>query len=89
MPAVSPRSRLVIMHALGERIDAGVYALVSQGFPQLVRVSADVIRPDAGYAVPESDPVLCRVRMLNEAPWIPDLERIEVMIADETSVAPA
>jgi chemosensory pili system protein ChpC len=89
MPAVSPRSRLVIMHALGERVDAGVYALVSQGFPQLVRVSADVIRPDTGYAVPESDPVLCRVRMLNETPWIPDLERIEVMIADETSVAPA
>jgi hypothetical protein len=28
------------------------------------------------------------VRMLNEAPWIPDLERIEQMIADETSVMP-
>jgi hypothetical protein len=26
------------------------------------------------------------VRMINEAPWIPDLERIEEMVAEETSV---
>ncbi len=88
-PAVSSRSRLVVMHAIGERVDAGAYALVSQGFPQLVRVSADVIRPDAAYVVPEDNPVVCRVRMLNETPWIPDLDRLEVLIADETTVAPA
>ena len=86
-PAISARSRLVVLHVLGERIDAGAYALVSQGFPQLVRVSAEVIQPDMSAAVPESDPVVCRVRMLNETPWIPDLERLEIMIADETSVA--
>ncbi len=88
-PAVSSRSRLVVMHAIGERVDAGAYALVSQGFPQLVRVSADVIRPDPAYVVPEDDPVVCRVRMLNETPLIPDLERLEVLIADETTVAAA
>jgi chemosensory pili system protein ChpC len=88
-PAVSSRSRLVVMHAIGERVDAGAYALVSQGFPQLVRVSSDVVRPDPAYAVPEDDPVVCRVRMLNETPWIPDLERLEVLIADETTVAAA
>ncbi len=88
-PAVSGRSRLVLLHALGERLDAGVYAIVSQGFPQLLRVNADVIRPDPGYVVPAGDPVLCRVRMLNETPLIPDLERIEAMIADETTIAPA
>ena len=85
-PAVSSRSRLVVMHAIGERVDAGAYALVSQGFPQLVRVSVDVIRPDPAYVVPEDDPVVCRVRMLNETPWIPDLDRLEVLIADETTV---
>jgi chemosensory pili system protein ChpC len=88
-PAVNSRSRLVVLHALGERIEAGAYALVSQGFPQLVRVSAEVIQPDMSAAVPEGDPVVCRVRMLNETPWIPDLERLEVMIADETTVAQA
>jgi chemosensory pili system protein ChpC len=87
IPAANSRSRLVVLHALGERLEAGAYAIVSQGFPQLVRVSAEVIRPDPSYAVAETDPVLCRVRMLNETPWIPDLERIEIMVADETSVA--
>ena len=86
-PAPGTRSRLVVLHALGERVDAGAYALVAQGFPQLVRVNADVIQPDPGYAVPEGDPVICRVRMLNETPWIPDLDRLEILIADETSVA--
>jgi chemosensory pili system protein ChpC len=89
IPPVSSRSRLVVMHAIGERVDAGAYALVSQGFPQLVRVSIDVVRADAGYVVPEEDPVVCRVRMLNETPWIPDLDRLEVLIADETTVAAA
>ena len=87
-PVVSARSRLVVLHAMSERIDSGAYAIVSQGFPQLVRVNADVIRPDPGYAVPESDPVICRVRMLNETPWIPDLDRVETMIADETTATP-
>ncbi len=87
VPVPSPRARLVVLHALGDRIDAGAYAIVSQGFPQLVRVSAEVIQPDMGAAVPESDPVVCRVRMVNETPWIPDLERLEAMIADETTVA--
>jgi chemosensory pili system protein ChpC len=86
-PPVSSRSRLVVMHAIGERVDAGAYALVSQGFPQLVRVSVDVVRPDPGYVVPEDDPVVCRVRILNETPWIPDLDRLGVLIADETTVA--
>jgi chemosensory pili system protein ChpC len=85
-PAPGTRSRLVVLHALGERVDAGAYALVAQGFPQLVRVNADVIRPDPAYVVPENDPVICRVRMLNETPWIPDLDRLEILIADETIV---
>ena len=32
-------------------------------------------------------PVLCQVRMINETPLIPDLERLEEMISEETSVA--
>jgi chemosensory pili system protein ChpC len=84
-PAASGRSRIVVLHALGERLDAGAHALVSQGFPQLLRVGPDVVRPDPGYVVPEADPVLCRVRMANESPLIPDLERLEALIADETN----
>jgi len=89
IPEVSSRTRIVLFHAIGERLDSGVFGIVAQGFPQLVRVGQDVIRPDAAYAVPAQDPVLCRVRMMNETPRIPDLERIETLIADETSATPA
>src|SRR5579875_787342 len=36
-PASSSRSRIVVFHALLGRLEAGYVAIVSQGFPQLVR----------------------------------------------------
>jgi chemosensory pili system protein ChpC len=88
IPQGSGRSRIVIFHALAGRIDAGFIGVVSQGFPQLVRVSNDVVRPDNSRSFPDRMPVLCQVRMLNEMPLIPDLERLETMVAEETSVMP-
>ncbi len=44
IPPASSRSRIVVLHAVSPQIDAGYFALISQGFPQLVRVSADVVR---------------------------------------------
>jgi chemosensory pili system protein ChpC len=87
IPPISGRSRLVIFHCLGSDLDAGCFGVLSQGFPQLVRVTTDVIRPDNTRAFPERWPVLCQVRMMKEAPLVPDLERIEKLIAEETSVA--
>ena len=86
LPPMGMRSRLVLLHAIGSRLDGGTFALLAQGFPQLVRVSTDMVRPDVSYTVAERSPVLCRVRMLNETPLIPDLERLETMIAEETRV---
>ncbi|HYL03462.1 MAG TPA: chemotaxis protein CheW [Steroidobacteraceae bacterium] len=86
IPAASGRSRIVILQALGTRVEGGNFALVSQGFPQLVRVSADVVRPDNSRAFSERAPIICQIRMVNETPLIPDLERLEEMVADETSI---
>jgi chemosensory pili system protein ChpC len=86
IPAPSGRARIVVFHALGGRLDGGYLAIVSQGFPQLVRVSSAVVRPDHSRTFSERAPVLCQVRMLNEAPLVPDLERLEIMIAEETNV---
>src|SRR2546429_286317 len=80
------RTRIVVLHALGTRVEGGHFALVSQGFPQLVRVSSDVVRPDNSRVFPERMPVICQIRMVNETPLVPDLERLEEMIADETSI---
>ena len=86
LPPMGSRAHIVILHALGERLEAGCFAILAQGFPQLVRVGSDMIKPDLSYAVNEHHPVLCRVRMLNETPLIPDMERLEALIADETRV---
>jgi chemosensory pili system protein ChpC len=87
IPPASGRSRIVLLHALGTRLDGGCFALVSQGFPQLVRIGPEVVKPEP-QSYPDRGPVLCRVRMVNDSPIIPDLERIEQMIADETRVMP-
>jgi chemosensory pili system protein ChpC len=76
----------VIFHAAGGQVKAGYFGMLTQGFPQLVRVNADVVRPDPSRSFPERSPVICQVRMVNETPLIPDLERLEQMIAEETSV---
>jgi hypothetical protein len=54
-----------------------------------VRVSPTVVTADSSRIFPERAPVLCQVRMVNELPLIPDFERLEEMIADETTVTAA
>ena len=87
IPPASGRTRIVILHCLGSRVEGGNFAIVSQGFPQLVRVSSDVVRPDNSRIFPDRAPVICQVRMVNETPLVPDIERLEEMIADETRVS--
>ena len=78
----------MVFHATGGKVQCGYFGMLTQGFPQLVRVNADVVRPDPSRSFPERSPVICQVRMVNETPLIPDLERLEQMIAEETSVMP-
>ena len=54
-------------------MQSGYFGMLTQGFPQLVRVNADVVRPDPSRSFPERSPVICQVRMVNETPLIPDL----------------
>lgn len=88
LPPVSSRTRIVVFHATAGRLQSGHFGILTQGFPQLVRVNADVVRPDPSRSFSERSPVICQVRMINETPLIPDLERLEQMIAEETSVMP-
>jgi chemosensory pili system protein ChpC len=86
LPSVSTRTRIVVFQANSGLLQAGYFGILTQGFPQLVRVNADVVRPDPSRSFPERSPVICQVRMVNETPLIPDLQRLEQMIAEETSV---
>jgi chemosensory pili system protein ChpC len=87
IPRPGGRTRIVIVHCLGGRLQSGTFGILTQGFPQLVRLNPDLVKPDPTRSFADRSPVLCSVRMVNEAPLIPDLEYLERMIADETSVA--
>lgn len=83
VPELGGRSRAVILRSLTGRLGRGGLALLCQGLPQLVRVSADVMQlDDADHGLPPQAPVLCRVKIVNESPFIPDLERLEHQVAD-------
>jgi len=76
------RARVVVFHAITRELKGGYYGILTQGFPQLVRVNPDVLGFDAEQGVPDGFPALCRARMIHEYPLIPDVERLEQMIAD-------
>ncbi len=86
LPQPTGRTRIVVLHALGDQLSGGHFGILTQGFPQLIRLNPDVIKPDPTRDFPERSPVLCALRMLNENPLVPDLEHLEGMIADETSI---
>lgn len=87
LPPPGTRTRIVIIVALGSHVAGGYFGVITQGFPQLVRVNDDVVKPDPSRSFPEHGPVLCQVRMLNESPLIPDFDCLEQMIAQETRAA--
>ncbi len=83
VPAATGRTRIVVFYASSGHLKSGYFGVLTQGFPQLVRVNRDVLKLEAKEGWPEDAPVLCRVRMINEYPIIPDLEKLEAMLARE------
>ena len=77
IPSIAGRTRIVIFVASSGALKNGYFGVLTQGFPQLVRVNRDVIKVDTTVGFNEDAPVVTRVRMINEYPLIPDLESIE------------
>ena len=86
-PRMSGRTRIVIMQGITAPTAGGNFAVMTQGFPQLVRVSPEVVHPDDSRNFGDHGAVICQVRMVNEYPLIPDFERLEEMISEETRAA--
>jgi len=84
IPVATGRTRIVVFLAITGQLKAGYFGVLTQGFPQLVRVNRDVLKLDATDGWPKDAPVLCRVKMINEYPLIPDLEKLELMLARES-----
>lgn len=87
VPDATGRTRIVVFYASSGQIRTGYFGILTQGFPQLVRVNRDVLKLESREGWPEDAPVLCRVRMINEYPVIPDLEKLEAIIAREARQA--
>jgi len=85
IPQPTGRTRVVVFYASNAKLSVGYFGVLTQGFPQLVRVNRDVLKLDDAKNWPEDAPVLCRVRMINEFPLIPNLEQLEEMIAAEVN----
>lgn len=88
IPESSGRTRIVVFYSGTGNLSSGHFGLLTQGFPQLVRVNRDVLKLDStddGWG--EGAPVLCRVKMINEYPLIPHLEVLEALIAEEITQA--
>lgn len=75
------RRRIVVFHGLTEQLKGRHYGVLTQGFPQLVRVNRDVLTVDRDTPVPDNMPAICRARMIHEFPLIPDVDRLEGMVA--------
>jgi len=84
VPVATGRTRIVVFYASTGQLKTGYFGVLTQGFPQLVRVNKDVLKLEAKDGWPDDAPVLCRVRMINEFPLIPDLEKLEGMLALES-----
>ena len=80
-PEIGGRTRAVIFHCSGP-LQGGFFALMSQGLPQLLRLNPEVVERDDETPWPEDAPIICRVRMINEYPLIPDLEALERRLAE-------
>jgi chemosensory pili system protein ChpC len=84
VPVATGRTRIVVFTSSTGQLKSGYFGVITQGFPQLVRVNQDVLQLDATEGWPEGAPVLCRVKMINEFPLIPNLDLLEEMLATET-----
>jgi chemosensory pili system protein ChpC len=92
VPEISGRSRAVIVRTVTGKLGRSGMAILCQGLPQLVRLAEDVVQLDDSAPGngnhPGDAPVLCRLKVLNETPLVPDLERLEHDIARLLQAAP-
>jgi chemosensory pili system protein ChpC len=82
------RSRVVVLKAVSADIEAGHLAILSQGFPQLVRVSPEFVKLDANRSFDAGIPIACQIQLLDETPLVPNLDLLEAMVAKETEALP-
>jgi len=87
MPSTEPgaRTRIAIFNGLSEGLSGRVFGLLTEGFPQLVRVNREGMQPHDEHVWPDDGPIICQIRMVNEYPLIPDLEVLESLVQEQVA----
>ena len=76
-PDDARRSRVVILHSFGKHLEAHAIGVLTQGYPHLVTLNRNALRPAELRNTDRDDLVLSRVRIASQDAVIPDLETIE------------
>lgn len=76
----SRRTRLAIVNVITEKVHAGQYAIVCQGYPHLVTLNRAALRPEPLNSTDSAELVLTRVSIASTSALIPDLEAIEAAL---------
>jgi chemosensory pili system protein ChpC len=83
--AASGRTRVVVFHPIGGAEGCPHYGVLSEGFPQMIKLNREVVVLDESYRVAEDAPLICQISMLRDHALIPDLESVEQKIVAELS----
>ncbi|MGD8378143.1 MAG: chemotaxis protein CheW [Gammaproteobacteria bacterium] len=86
VPEVTGRARIAVLYSINGRIEPSAFALLTQGYPYLVRVNPGVLSVDEKRQYAAEGPMLTHIRMANERPVIPDIERMEDEIAEALGI---
>lgn len=83
------RTRLAVVQAISDRVAAGQYAIVCQGYPHLVTLNRSALHRAPDHATDRPEFVLTRVAIANTHALIPNLEGLEQQLATAEAGAPA
>ncbi len=77
------RTRITIFNGLSKVLDGRVFGVLTEGFPQLLRINSKVMELHEEQVWPDDGPIICQIRMINEYPLVPDLEVIETLVQEQ------
>ena len=77
----SRRTRLAVMQPITSSLRTGQYAIVCQGYPHLVTLNRTALRKEELVSGDNEDMVLTRVSIANTNALIPNLEKLEQILA--------
>jgi chemosensory pili system protein ChpC len=81
LPQPGRRTRMLIVYAIGNRIPSGMFGLMTEGYPHLVTLNRNAVRPEPLQEDDNPDLIAARARVASQSPAIPNFEYVEAEIA--------